>query len=88
MPLMEDIYWRAASVCAWLGTRAAYSDEVMDYLKTAGFQDYLFEDGDVFSTMARSRPPIVSPPAAAKYTAGVLPVRAAARPIHSRSVAA
>ncbi|KAI1208239.1 heterokaryon incompatibility protein-domain-containing protein [Annulohypoxylon truncatum] len=47
IPLMGSIYSQAVSVCVWLGPGTSRSDEAMDYLKVAGFQEHLDEDGGI-----------------------------------------
>jgi hypothetical protein len=43
--LMGDIYSLATSVCIWLGKGDSRTDQALTYLKTAGFQDLLLEEG-------------------------------------------
>lgn len=45
IPLMGDIYPMAESVYIWLGEGSPDSDQAMDYLSNAGFQDFLVPHG-------------------------------------------
>jgi hypothetical protein len=46
IPLMGDVYSKAATVYVWLGEGDAASDRAMKYLKGAGFLEFFYESLD------------------------------------------
>ncbi|GAP91398.1 hypothetical protein SAMD00023353_6300420 [Rosellinia necatrix] len=46
IPLMGAIYAQAHSVCIWLGPGTPETDEAIRYLRVAGWQEFLQEDGE------------------------------------------
>ncbi|KAI1774057.1 heterokaryon incompatibility protein-domain-containing protein [Hypoxylon cercidicola] len=48
IPLMGDIYSSAASAYIWLGEEGLQSDSAVDYLRSAGFQNYFTSVSDLY----------------------------------------